>query len=147
MLALQHLGLPAELVRRLSEAGYTHWKHCSNLTEHDLMALDFNGHQAGRIHQYLDAFIARRFRKEMLCPHLPEACYWVELEALDLPEPLRQRLALHRVKYLYQLAFQRRPTVLKQWSISDKVVELLVRQLQQFIQMYRQGQIVLEEEN
>ncbi len=147
MLAVQHLGLPVELVRRLSEAGCTHWKHCSNLTEQDLMALDLNAQQAGRIHHYLDAFVARRFRKEMLCPHLPEACYWVELEALSLPEPLRQRLALHRVRYLYQLAFQRRPTVLKQWSISDKVVELLVGQLQQFIQAYRQGQIVLEEES
>lgn len=147
MLALKDLRLPAEVVRRFLAAGYTHWGQCSNLTRQDLLAMGFNETQVLRIQNYLDAFMARRFRKEMLCAHLPEACHWVELEALELPEPLLQRLQMHQVSYFYQLAFQRRPTVFKQWNVSEKVVDFLVQKLEQFIVSYRQGKIVLEEES
>ena len=149
MFALQHLGLPGEVIRRFSKADVTTWQACSNLTVDDLLSMDFNAIQAERIQAYLDGLMAKRFRKEMLFPQLPEAFHFVEIEALELPVSVLERLRAHHVVYLYQCAFQRRPTVFKQWNVSEKVVLFLIDKLAQFTKAYRQGQIVLaqEEEN
>lgn len=147
MLSLKHLGLPIEVMRRFSQAKVTTWQACSNLTLEDLLAMDFNASQAERIQRYLDSMMARRFRKEMVFPQLPEAFHFVEIEALELPAPVLERLKAHQVSYLYQCAFQRRPTVFKHWNISEKVLHFLIDKLTQFTEAYRQGQIILAQED
>lgn len=146
MLMLRHLGLPEEVMRRLTQAQVTTWQACSNLTIEDLLAMDFNANQAERIQSYLDGVMLKRFRKEMLFPQLPEAFHFVEIEALELPLPILERLRAHHVVYLYQCAFQRRPTVFKHWNVSEKVVHFLTDKLTEFTKAYRQGQIVLAQE-
>jgi hypothetical protein len=147
MLLLKHLGLPLEVMRRFSQAKVTTWQACSNLTIDDLLAMDFNASQAERIQDYLDGLMVKRFRKEMLFPQLPEAFHFIEIEALELPAPIVERLKAHQVAYLYQCAFQRRPTVFKQWNVSEKVVHFLTDKLSQFTASYRHGQIVLTQED
>ncbi len=147
MLLLKHLGLPVEVMRRFSQAKVVTWQACSNLTVDDLLAMDFNVVQAERIQGYLDSVMVKRFRKEMLFPQLPEAFHFVEIDALELPTPISERLKSHQVNYLYQCAFQRRPTVFEHWNVSEKVVHFLIDKLRQFTDAYRQGQIELAQED
>lgn len=146
MFTLKHLGLPVEVMRRFSQAKVTTWQACSNLTVEDLLSMDFTATQAERIQAYLDSVMSKRFRKEMLFPQLPEAFHFVEIEALELPLPVVERLRAHQVVYLYQCAFERRPTVFTHWNVSEKVVFFLIEKLTQFTTAYRQGHIVLAQE-
>ncbi len=143
---LEHLSLGEETIARLQQAGIATYQDCTNLTLSQLESLNFNRLQAERLLRQCDEWARRRFRNEMLCAHLPEVCHWIEIETLELPPAIEERLTSRNIDYFYQLAYQRRPTVLRLLGISEKVHDFMVQKLEQFIQSYRRGQIVLEVE-